>query len=591
MAEPGYPDYNASIMDGYAIRSSDMFTSSETEWTHTVLDKVFAGDDDYPYQTFAEGTPVAYYITTGAVVPDDCDCVVPVEECTVSESGRQIAIHASAVVEPDTWIRKVGCDMPAGSVVLQKGHILDPVSLGLILQSRTRQIQVLKPINVGVLSTGNELLQSAEAEPQPGKIPDVNRPILLALLSTYGTCVPIDLGIQRDDNLDSLTESLRSGLQQCDAIITTGGISMGETDVLEQVLVDRLGGVLHFGRMHMKPGKPTTLISYREGKLVFAMPGNPVSATVCTQLLVRPCLDLLFHGADETADTHGESTEEFLYRIVQNAFVHPEVMAKLGHDMKLDMERPEYHRVVLKRDGKDVVAHSTGVQRSSRLASLRDAEGLLVLPQGVGRSKVAAGDEFTVLLLHGQARDRVQVCNSLHLNSKINRSFSIAVLLVQDPTSRQEDIDVLGSAAKRVQEALSGSKSGSADIVSARSFSGSVGDVFDLATSICEAGSVDVLVLVCQSFIGSFLYHLDLAHILRKKLVKVADAMAVQARSGAASDESSNAIFETVVGFCPRGRGCMMISLPESGVNSGLSNVRGLLKHALQVARGQRDHN
>jgi molybdopterin biosynthesis enzyme len=106
---------------------------------------------------------------------------------------------------------------------------------------------------------------------------------------------------------------------------------MGETDVVEHVLVERLKGQLHFGRMNMKPGKPTTFVtipSTKGTRLVFAMPGNPVSATVCTQLLVRPCLDLLFCRPDSSADTDGDSVKEYTRRVVMNSWVHPEVQFK-----------------------------------------------------------------------------------------------------------------------------------------------------------------------------------------------------------------------------------------------------------------------
>lgn len=607
MAEPGYPTYDASIMDGYAIQSTEKF-SKEGEWTHAVVAKVFAGDAALAASSALAGAlPSTYYITTGAVIPQNCDCVVPIEQCKVSDDGTKIFIEeeAALVAVSGKWIRPVGCDMAAQSVVLPKGHIIDPVSLGLLLQSGQKAVQVQKKLQVGVLSTGNELLSTNEHQAFAGKIPDVNRPILLALLSTFGAGItPIDLGMQRDDDLESLSVALKAALDKCDVVITTGGISMGESDVLEQVLVGTLGGKVHFGRLHMKPGKPTTFITTASSDnrtcFVFCMPGNPVSATVCTQLLVRPCLDMLLqtHSTESDAALLGKSVDEKIHHLVEHAWVHPERTATLAHDMKLDKERPEYHRVILSND---IMASSTGVQRSSRLMSLRDAQGLLVLPQGaVGKLMQAkAGEEFTVLLLNNSNESSgMQVKKSQHLNKKTKKSLRIAVVNVVDPKSceKEEDMstrnDALKKVAVKVQSALSGTKSGVAEIVASKTFCGSADDLFESATTSTTGEKQDVIVVVCQSsFPGSFLYQLDVAACLRQRLVKVADTMALQARRGVASENAASALLETVVGYYKRQpsdghTGVMLILVPEEGLEGGLSNVRGLLKHALQVARG-----
>jgi molybdopterin molybdotransferase len=391
----------------------------------------------------------------------------------------------------------------------------------------------------------------------------------------------------RDDNIESMTAAIEAALQDCDVIITTGGISMGETDVVEHVLVECLKGHLHFGRMHMKPGKPTTFVtipSTKGTRLVFAMPGNPVSAVVCTQLLVRPCLDLLFSKADRSADTDGDSVEEYVRQTVLNAWVHPEVQVKLAHDVQLDAERPEYHRVTLQMsiDG-TYQAMSTGVQRSSRLVSLRDAEGLLVLPQAsAAKSKALAGETYTVLLLRDQAK-KIQLRDSLHLNKKTSKSLKVAIVQVVSPHGN--DVKVV-DISERTKSALSGSKSGSVSIVSSRVYSGPALDLFGSDSISAEENDADILVVSCCKFDGSFRYYAELAQKLRATLVKVADAMALQARRGVASQDPTMAVFEVVVGLSPTGSGGIVIMLPEEGLDGGLGNVRGLLKHALQIARG-----
>ena len=265
MEEPGYPPYNASIMDGYCIRSSE-FKVSDTEdndtFTHQVVDNVYAGD--HPTNATQESTssdsnlPTAYYITTGAVVPDTFDCIVPIEECRVSDDKKLVQILAKeSTIQSGKWIRPVGCDIPPGSVVLPKGHPMDPVALGLLKQSGAESIQVKKRIKVGVLSTGNELILGFKSDPtHTGKIPDVNRPILLSLLESFGNVECVDLGMERDDDVDAMAKRIDSATEECDVVITTGGISMGDTDIVEKVLIDHCGGTLHFGRIHMKPGRP-----------------------------------------------------------------------------------------------------------------------------------------------------------------------------------------------------------------------------------------------------------------------------------------------------------------------------------------------
>jgi molybdenum cofactor synthesis domain-containing protein len=608
MSEPGYPANNASIMDGYAIHSKDVLvdkaptltTANEAEtWTHAVVDKIYAGRDADLFvnnSSRSSELPIAYYITTGAVLPDNCDCVVPIEECQVSEDHQRIAVQKMAKVKPGTWVRQVGCDIPAGSVVLPKGHCIDSAAIGLLLQANVESVTVQRSIRVGVLSTGNELLRPDD-EPLSGfgKIPDVNRPILLSLLSTFETCTPVDLGIQRDDDIASVTQTLRDAITNagCDVIVTTGGISRGESDVMEQILVQHLGGTLHMGRMHMKPGKPTTFVTMQHAsrtQLVFALPGNPVSGVVCAQLLLRPCLQLLWDGMMAESLVVEASLEEKVHLMVQSAWVHPETTAVLSHDVKLDVERPEYHRVKLSQQGTKLIATSTGVQQSSRLMSLRDAEGLLLLPQAVNqRMEAKKGEEFTLLLLkhsHGST-----VKDSLHLNSDLkskSNSLHVAVIQVTNTPERANASASLNQVSAVVKSALSGSKSGAVEIISEESFAGDAASLFDFCAqdgdNHNDRGSVDVFVIVCNS---TFRYHLDVATELRHRVRKVADALALQARQGAASECAASALLETVVGYVPTGRGSIMIMVPELGLQGALANVRGLLKHALEIARGK----
>jgi len=322
-------------------------------------------------------------------------------------------------------------------------------------------------------------------------------------------------------------------------------------------------------------------------RLVFAMPGNPVSATVCTQLLVRPCLDLLFYGVDDEAMKDCPSLEEMLDNIVDNALVHPEIEAMLTHDIKLDQERPEYHRVTIERlsEGSFGVT-TTGIQRSSRLMSCRDAQALVALPVGSrAKPQALSGEKYPVLLL-GDLRgiESLKLKNSKHLQ-KPGRAFNIAVVEVF--RKDQAHLSKLDDTCKRIEGALSGTKSGNAAIVSKKTFS----DTLDtLYSEVVDSNGADLIVVSCVSFEGSFRYHLDVAAAVSGRLEKPAKALALQARQGAAVETPTAALFEVVAGYTPEKQGAMVICLPDIGVSGGLSNVRGLLKHALNIARGK-PHN
>eukprot|EP00548_Thalassiothrix_antarctica_P015392 CAMPEP_0194176860 /NCGR_PEP_ID=MMETSP0154-20130528/10722_1 /TAXON_ID=1049557 /ORGANISM="Thalassiothrix antarctica, Strain L6-D1" /LENGTH=651 /DNA_ID=CAMNT_0038891213 /DNA_START=71 /DNA_END=2023 /DNA_ORIENTATION=- len=592
MSKPGYPPHNASIMDGYCIRSEEFDVSSVTDddFTHQVIDKIYAGDNEPLKKESASESnlPIAYYITTGAVIPDSFDCVVPIELAKVSSDGKHIQIQKTATIQKNKWIRLVGCDISEGSVVLPKGHRIDPIGLGLLKQSGAESIYVKRPIVVGVLSTGNELiLGSKENASQPGKIPDVNRPILLSMLSLFGLCETVDLGMERDDDVNAMARSIDAALEKCDVIITTGGISMGESDILERVLVGQCGGTLHFGRMHMKPGKPTTFVTIPKGdsvRLIFAMPGNPVSGIVCTQLLVKPCLNVLFNGIDESVAALQSDVESRLYDIVENAIIHPEIEGTLSHDIKLDTVRPEYHRVTIETlsDGTHEVS-TTGVQRSSRLISLRDSMGLLVLPVGnPSKPNALKGDKYPVLITGGFGTIKeVRLMDSMHLASKREKkAFKIAVVeVIPKERALPSALDFL---CEQVQSAMSGSNSGSNVIVSKKTFQGNLDDLYSFSV---DSNDADLIVVSCISFKGAFQYHLDVSLTLRNRLEKIADALALRARQGAAAQDPTSVLFESLVGYAPDEQGAILVCLSDKGLKGGLGNICGQIKYALIVAR------
>ena len=625
MKEPGYPPYNASIMDGYAINTNN-FSSEDAKiaanqpenWTHRVVDRIYAGDSVARNMSQEEDSlPIASYITTGAVVPDHYNCVVPVEECTVSLPTSKIRVKPTASLQQNKWIRPIGCDISGSTIVLHKGHIIDPIAIGLAKQSGAEYIVVKRRIKVGVLSTGNELIvndvndntgRENDIHYEKGKIPDVNRPVLLSMLSSstfQNTCEPIDLGTVRDDNFEAMLETIEGALDRCDIIITTGGVSMGETDVVERALVDKCGGTLHFGRMHMKPGKPTTFVTVPRKvngndcvKLVFAQPGNPCSAVVCTRLLVGPCLGLYFQGIDRKAIEDKCTTKaEQLDEIVNSSFVHPEVKAKLMHDIKLDAKRPEYHRVILTRKignfGETYEAVSTGVQRSSRLMSLRDAQGLMLLPHAKGaKAKALKGEIYPVLLLDNAfAKEPVQMQHSIHLMKDNRKDIKVGLIQLAPPGKVSTD-DLSSRLAKTCEQIHTAYNAPGCDFRAAIEFKSTFSDSLkELQSFVIEeaAKGIDLIVVSCVKFSGSFQYHLDVAKILRQQLFKVANALSQKARLGAANQDPATAIFETVVGHVQNDSRAMLVFVHENGVGGALESTRSLIPRALRLARGNKD--
>ncbi|XP_058611411.1 gephyrin b isoform X4 [Onychostoma macrolepis] len=353
-AKDNLPPFPASVKDGYAVRAADgpgdRFIIGESQAgeqpTHTVM----------PCQVMR--------VTTGAPIPCGADAVVQVEDTELlreSEDGtEELEVRILVQARPGQDIRPIGHDIKRGECVLSKGTHMGPSEIGLLATVGVTEVEVQKFPVVAVMSTGNELL-NPEDDLHPGKIRDSNRSTLLATIQEHGYPT-INLGIV-GDNPDDLLNALNEGINRADVIITSGGVSMGEKDYLKQVLDIDLHAQIHFGRVFMKPGLPTTFATLdMDGsrKLIFALPGNPVSAVVTCNLFVIPALRKM-QGILDPRPTI--------------------IKARLSCDVKLD-PRPEYHRCILTWHHQEPLpwAQSTGNQVSSRLMSMRSANGLLMLP-------------------------------------------------------------------------------------------------------------------------------------------------------------------------------------------------------------------
>lgn len=374
-AKEPFPSFAASIKDGYAVLASD------GPGKRIVIGPVTAGD--MPHVSVTPGKVMR--ITTGAPLPQGADAVVQVEDTKLIESqdeGRiEVCIEVLSKPTPGQDIRPVGFDIAMGEKVLSKGDLLGPAELGLLATSGVTELEVYRKPTVAFLSTGNEIVEPGTPVKE-GQIRDCNRTTLIAACKQQGFRV-VDLGIA-EDRVSTLKNKLMEGVKVADVIVTSGGVSMGEKDLLQSILQDELKATIHFGRVFMKPGKPTTYATLQHKgttKLFFALPGNPVSALVTFYLFVLPAVRKM----------SGNPNFNLL-----------KIKAKITGDAYLD-PRPEYHRAVLtwQRDDPIPVAVSTGSQCSSRLLSMRSANALLILPPKSDTLKMLPKDSIVDALIIG----------------------------------------------------------------------------------------------------------------------------------------------------------------------------------------------
>lgn len=357
-AREALPPFPASVKDGYAVVASD------GPGVYPVIGSVTAGQ----VADLAVKPGTVAYITTGAPVPPGADAVIMVEETLPAKSdGHTRHVEILTAVQAGSDIRPIGVDIEAGQRLLGAGERLYPAEIGLLATAGIAQVPVYCPPKVAILSTGDELVEPNQPL-GPGQIRDSNRAMLKSAVQTAGGVV-IDLGIGRDERSD-LAQRIQKGLTDADILLTSGGVSMGDLDLLKGLLDET--GEIHFGRILMKPGKPLTFATTWEGdrkRLIFGLPGNPVSSLVTFMLFVVPAMRKMAGWPDP-----------HLRRI----------QAQLAQSLPLDSQRPEYHRASLRwnselNDGRGgYLALSTGSQASSRLLSMRTANALLELPQRTG---------------------------------------------------------------------------------------------------------------------------------------------------------------------------------------------------------------
>ena len=363
IAPEDHPPFPAATMDGFAVVAAD-----GSPWREVIGDQMAGRVLDVEV---TDGTAVR--ITTGAPLPRGADAVVPVEQTEPTED--HVIIHAEDV-QPGQYIRPVGSDLRRGERLLAAGTILGPAEIGLVAGMGLVPVPVRRRPRVSVLSTGDELVEP-DRPLGPGQIRDSNRFSLIAALQAEGAEV-VWSGKAPDDR-EPLRRLLEERIAGSDVLVTSGGVSMGELDLVKALLGDLEDVRVHFRRVFMKPGKPFNFATAGSGeapKLIFGLPGNPVSALAGFELFVRPALATL---------------------VGRTGFDRPRVPVTLLHDIR-PSDRIEFVRAVVRvnEDGR-LVAGTTGGQASSRLASFVGANALIVIPPR--ELPYLAGEQVQALLL------------------------------------------------------------------------------------------------------------------------------------------------------------------------------------------------
>ncbi|MEW6143265.1 MAG: gephyrin-like molybdotransferase Glp [Chloroflexota bacterium] len=376
------PPLDNAAMDGFAVAAADIRDANPQ---HPAVLKVIgeAAAGSLFNGKVRRGTAIR--IMTGAPVPSGANAVVPFEE-TDEEIRRQRAIALKEIgihraFEPGANIRRAGEDIRSGSIVFEKGHALRPADIGVIASLGQVEALVIRRPVVAVLATGNEVIEVGRVLP-PGGIYNSNSFSLAAQITKAGG-IPKILGIARD-SVKSLVTAIRRGLD-CDLLLTTGGVSLGDYDLVKDVLANE--GEISFWTVRMKPGKPLAFGTFKNasGRRIphLGFPGNPVSAMTSFELFGRPAIRKML----------GLKT-----------LTRPTVKAVLESTINNRDRRRVFARVIVSGHNDKYYATLTGDQGSGILTSMSRANGLAVVPEDIPIAR--PGQEVDVIMLNWEEAQR-----------------------------------------------------------------------------------------------------------------------------------------------------------------------------------------
>lgn len=366
VASESVPPFANSAVDGYAVRAIDV---AEVPCDLRVIGTLAAG----AASSLTLGAGDAVRIMTGAPIPSGADAVVMVEDSQELGSDR---VRLTRVAQHMGAIREVGSDVRIGDVVFPAGSVLNAPGAGVLASINARKVLAYRRARVALLSTGDELVTDGSPL-QPGQIRESNLTMLAAMIEATG-CEVLNLGVIADDE-ELLERSLRDVSGRCDAIVTSGGVSMGIFDVVKSVL-SRIAQ-MNWMQIAMKPAKPFAFgqLDATDGRTIpiFGLPGNPVSSMVSYELLARPALrKMMGHTRD---------------------LLRPAVRAVVDAPLKRKTDGKIHFIRVFGTFAPDGRLHvrDTGPQDSHQLAATALANGLAVVPDGIG---VGIGGEVDVLM-------------------------------------------------------------------------------------------------------------------------------------------------------------------------------------------------
>jgi molybdopterin molybdotransferase len=347
------PPFANTAMDGFAVRAAD---TAGAPVQLTIVGDLPAGRDPAGLRV---GAAEAIRIMTGAPIPEGADAVVMVERTRLVDDRT---VEVEIAVGVGNHIRPAGEDVQPGDEVFPAFTVLGPGHLGLLATLGMRRVPVFPAARVGVLSTGDELVDGPE-ELRPGQIRDANRHSLMALVRGAG-CVPVDLGVVGDDE-GEVRARIEKGVADCDALLTSGGVSMGDWDPVKVVLRELAAGTDTSFQVAIKPAKPLSF-AVVGGTPVFGLPGNPASSMVSFELFARPALRAMMG--------HPDVERPRLTAVAAEPF-------RRGPDGKLHLVR-----VQLRFDAESgrYRCRSAGGQGSNLLRSMAAADALALVPDGDG---------------------------------------------------------------------------------------------------------------------------------------------------------------------------------------------------------------
>ncbi|MEA5508989.1 gephyrin-like molybdotransferase Glp [Crocosphaera sp. UHCC 0190] len=361
-----FPYWDNSAMDGYAVRFEDVVNcSAKNPILLDIIDEIPAGIK--PEKRVNSGQ--ACRIFTGAMLPDGADTII-IQENTQKKDNQVLILSPPKV--PQEFVRKRGKFYQAGNPLLSPGIIINAPEIAVLATAQCPIITVYRRPLVAILSTGDELVTPSQPL-QPGQIVDSNQYALTSFILKNGG-IPIPLGMAPDQP-QLIREKILEGINSADVVLSTGGVSVGDYDYIDQILKD-LGAKIHIDSVAIKPGKPLTVAKFNQGSVYFGIPGNPVSALVSCWRFVQPALQKLSGIKDDWKPKF--------------------IKAKSSQSLSSNGQRETYIWGQLKLvDGEYIFQLAQGQQNSANLINLALTNSLAILP--IGTTHINPGETVMVI--------------------------------------------------------------------------------------------------------------------------------------------------------------------------------------------------